>query len=176
MASVTAAPCTISSSGIKNFSLPRAARANASSVTFVTSSRSASQTTAGPAIGLKTHLPKSRVRRSSDAAPATCVMTDKPVKFGTVTPELVAFAVQDFHYKDVRERIWALSNAFNEELHALADAGCPVIQMEEPQIHLLAARGVVDKVINPEYMPRGSLRNSVLDPVAISASLNGTAP
>ncbi len=34
-------------------------------------------------------------------------MTDKPVKFGTVTPELVAFAVQDFHYKDVRERIWA---------------------------------------------------------------------
>jgi 5-methyltetrahydropteroyltriglutamate--homocysteine methyltransferase len=79
-------------------------------------------------------------------------MTDKPVKFGTVTPELVAFAVQDFYYKDVRERIWAISNAFNEELHALADAGCPVIQMEEPQIHLLAARGVVDKVINPEFM------------------------
>jgi 5-methyltetrahydropteroyltriglutamate--homocysteine methyltransferase len=79
-------------------------------------------------------------------------MTDKPVKFGTVTPELVAFAVQDFYYKDVRERIWALSDAFNEELHALADAGCPVIQMEEPQIHLLAARGVVDKVINPEFM------------------------
>src|SRR6188474_2047247 len=79
-------------------------------------------------------------------------MTDKPLKFGTVTPELVAFAVQDFHYKDVRERIWALSDAFNEELHALADAGCPVIQMEEPQIHLLPARGVVDKVINPEYM------------------------
>ena len=78
--------------------------------------------------------------------------SSKPVKFGTVTPELVAFAVQDFHYKDIRERIWALSDAFNEELHALADAGCPVIQMEEPQIHLLAARGVVDKVINPEYM------------------------
>jgi len=78
--------------------------------------------------------------------------TSKPVKFGTVTPELVAFAVQDFYYKDVRERIWALSDAFNEELHALADAGCPVIQMEEPQIHLLAARGVVDKVINPEFM------------------------
>jgi len=79
-------------------------------------------------------------------------MTDKPVKFGTVTPELVAFAVQDFHYKDIRERIWAISDAFNEELHALADAGCPVIQMEEPQVHLLAARGIVDDVINPEYM------------------------
>ena len=79
-------------------------------------------------------------------------LTHKPVKFGTVTPELVAFAVQDFYYKDIRERIWAISDAFNEELHALADAGCPVIQMEEPQIHLLAARGIVDKVINPEFM------------------------
>ena len=46
----------------------------------------------------------------------------------------------------------AISNALNEELNDLADAGCPVIQMEEPQIHLLAARGYVDDVINPEYM------------------------
>jgi 5-methyltetrahydropteroyltriglutamate--homocysteine methyltransferase len=79
-------------------------------------------------------------------------LTSKPVKFGTVTPELVAFAVQDEHYKDIRSRIWAISDAFNKELHDLADAGCQVIQMEEPQIHLLAARGIVDKVINPEYM------------------------
>ena len=79
-------------------------------------------------------------------------MTHKPVKFGTVTPELVAFAVQDYHYTDVRDRIWAISEAFNEELHELADAGCPVIQMEEPQVHLLAARGVVDDKINPEFM------------------------
>ena len=28
-------------------------------------------------------------------------LTTKPVKFGTVTPELVAFAVQDTHYKDL---------------------------------------------------------------------------
>ena len=79
-------------------------------------------------------------------------LTKKPVKFGTVTPELVAFAVQDEHYKDIRSRIWAISDAFNKELHDLADAGCPVIQMEEPQIHLLAARNYVDKVINPEFM------------------------
>src|SRR3990172_9276667 len=78
--------------------------------------------------------------------------TTKPVKFGTVTPELVAFAVQDEHYKDIPSRIMALSDAFNEELHDLADAGCSVIQMEEPQIHLLAARGIVDDVINPEFM------------------------
>ena len=82
-------------------------------------------------------------------------LTKKPVKFGTVTPELVAFAVQDEHYKSIPDRIMAISDAFNEELHDLADAGCPVIQMEEPQIHLLAARGFVDKVINPEFMLEG---------------------
>src|SRR5208282_3726353 len=41
-------------------------------------------------------------------------LTAKPVKFGTVTPELVAFAVQDGHYKDLPSRIMALSDAFNE--------------------------------------------------------------
>jgi 5-methyltetrahydropteroyltriglutamate--homocysteine methyltransferase len=79
-------------------------------------------------------------------------LTRRPVKFGTVTPELVAFAVQDQHYKDIPARIMAISDAFNEELHDLADAGCPIIQMEEPQIHLLAARGIVDDIINPEFM------------------------
>jgi 5-methyltetrahydropteroyltriglutamate--homocysteine methyltransferase len=79
-------------------------------------------------------------------------LTRKPVKFGTVTAELIAFAVLDRHYKDIVERIFAISDALNEELHELADAGCPVIQMEEPQIHLLAARGYVDKIINPELM------------------------
>ena len=79
-------------------------------------------------------------------------LTAKPVKFGTVTPELVAFAVQDEHYKDLPSRIMAMSDAFNQELHDLADAGCQVIQMEEPQIHLLAARGYIDPVINPEFM------------------------
>jgi 5-methyltetrahydropteroyltriglutamate--homocysteine methyltransferase len=79
-------------------------------------------------------------------------LTAKPVKFGTVTPELVAFAVQDEHYKSLPDRIMAMSDAFNEELHDLADAGCQVIQMEEPQIHLLAARGYKDPVITPEFM------------------------
>ncbi len=78
-------------------------------------------------------------------------LTAKPVKFGTVTPELVAFAVQDEYYKDVPSRIRALSDAFNHELHDLADAGCPVIQLEEPQIHLAAARGIVDQVITPAF-------------------------
>ncbi len=78
--------------------------------------------------------------------------TTKPVKFGTIMPELIAMAVRDLHYKDLRKAILAISDALNAELHELADAGCKVIQMEEPQIHLLAAKGLVDKVLNPGFM------------------------
>jgi 5-methyltetrahydropteroyltriglutamate--homocysteine methyltransferase len=78
-------------------------------------------------------------------------LTRKPVKFGTIGPELVAFAVADNHYKKVRDRIEAIADALNEELHDLADAGCAAIQFEEPQIHLLAVRNIVDDVINPAY-------------------------
>jgi 5-methyltetrahydropteroyltriglutamate--homocysteine methyltransferase len=73
------------------------------------------------------------------------------VKFGTIGPELVAFAVADRHYKNIKDRIYAISDALNEELHELADAGCEVIQFEEPQIHLLAVRNIVDAVINPQF-------------------------
>ena len=68
-------------------------------------------------------------------------MTTKPVKFGTILPELLAASVEDDFYKDPIERTWALSAALNEELNELADAGCPVIQLEEPQIHMVPARG-----------------------------------
>jgi 5-methyltetrahydropteroyltriglutamate--homocysteine methyltransferase len=62
------------------------------------------------------------------------------------------FVVQDRHYKSVPERMFALADAFNQEYHELADAGCPVIQIEEPQIHLIAVRNIVDAVINPKLM------------------------
>lgn len=79
-------------------------------------------------------------------------LTARPVKFGTITPELIAMSVRDLHYKDLRKAILAVSDALNEELHELADAGCKVIQMEEPQIHLLAAKGISDKVLNADFM------------------------
>ena len=79
-------------------------------------------------------------------------LTARPLKFGTVAPELVAYAVQDEHYKDLPSRIMALSDAFNKELHDLADAGCPVIQIEDPQLHLLAARPVPNKDITLDFM------------------------
>ena len=68
-------------------------------------------------------------------------LTKKPVKFGTILPELLAASVSDEHYKDPVERTWAFSDALNRELVELASAGCPVIQMEEPQIHMVPARG-----------------------------------
>src|ERR1017187_6863667 len=74
-----------------------------------------------------------------------------PLKFGTIGPELLALPVQDKHYKSIKDRILAIPEALNEELHSLADAGCPVIQFEEPQIHLLSIRKIVDDVINPAF-------------------------
>ncbi len=78
--------------------------------------------------------------------------TEKPVKFGGVSAEIVAFALQDKYYKSIPERIFAIADAFNAEYHELADAGCPVIQIEEPQLHLIAIRKIQDKVINQELM------------------------
>jgi 5-methyltetrahydropteroyltriglutamate--homocysteine methyltransferase len=68
-------------------------------------------------------------------------MTKRPVKFGTILPELLAASVADEHYKDPVERTMAFSAALNAELNELADAGCPVVQMEEPQIHMVPVRG-----------------------------------
>jgi 5-methyltetrahydropteroyltriglutamate--homocysteine methyltransferase len=79
-------------------------------------------------------------------------LTNKPVKFGTITAELIAMAVRDLHYKDLRKAILAVAEALNQELNELADAGCKVIQMEEPQIHLLAAKGISDGVLNADFM------------------------
>jgi 5-methyltetrahydropteroyltriglutamate--homocysteine methyltransferase len=79
-------------------------------------------------------------------------MTARPVKFGTIAPELLAFTVEDRHYDDVRSRIMAISDALNAELHLLADAGCAVIQIEEPQIHLAPARGMINDVISLEFL------------------------
>jgi 5-methyltetrahydropteroyltriglutamate--homocysteine methyltransferase len=68
-------------------------------------------------------------------------MTRRPVKFGTILPELLAASVADTYYTDPVARTMALSDALNAELNVLADAGCPVIQMEEPQIHMVPVRG-----------------------------------
>jgi 5-methyltetrahydropteroyltriglutamate--homocysteine methyltransferase len=77
-------------------------------------------------------------------------MTTRPVKFGTITPEFIALAAQDQHYKSRRDRIMAVSDALNAELHDLADAGCAAIQLEEPALHMPRKAG--DDDIGPDFM------------------------
>src|SRR5919201_1712337 len=43
--------------------------------------------------------------------------TVKPVKFGTITPELIAMSVRDLHYKELRKSILAVSDALIEALN-----------------------------------------------------------
>jgi 5-methyltetrahydropteroyltriglutamate--homocysteine methyltransferase len=63
-------------------------------------------------------------------------MTRRPVKFGTVTAEVIGMSIGDDYYHNPRALITALSEAMNEELLELARAGCPAIQIEEPPIHI----------------------------------------
>lgn len=77
-------------------------------------------------------------------------LTRKPVKFGAISGQMLATGVNDRHYKDRRELIMALSAAMNEELHDLATAGCPVIQVEEPAIHGMV--GVDDKEVTGDFL------------------------
>jgi 5-methyltetrahydropteroyltriglutamate--homocysteine methyltransferase len=76
--------------------------------------------------------------------------TDKPMKFGGISAqEVEALIVNDF-YKSRRELVMDLSATFNEEYHELADAGCPVIQIEEPTLHEVI--GIVDDpVMTPDF-------------------------
>jgi 5-methyltetrahydropteroyltriglutamate--homocysteine methyltransferase len=64
-------------------------------------------------------------------------MTVRPVKFGTITPELIGTSVGNDYYSSQEELLRDISAAMRDELLELADAGCAVIQMEEPNIHLV---------------------------------------
>jgi 5-methyltetrahydropteroyltriglutamate--homocysteine methyltransferase len=77
-------------------------------------------------------------------------LTRKPVKFGAISGQMLAIGVNDLHYKSRRDLTMALSAAMNEELNELADAGCPVIQVEEPAIHGMV--GVDDKEMTGDFL------------------------
>jgi 5-methyltetrahydropteroyltriglutamate--homocysteine methyltransferase len=67
-------------------------------------------------------------------------LTTRPVKFGTATPELIGGSIINDFYERQDQLMWDLSSAMNAELSELARAGCPVIQLEEPNIHLISIR------------------------------------
>ena len=67
--------------------------------------------------------------------------TDRPVKFGTISTQFVANMIElraDRYLPNKRDLMWDMATAMNSELRALADAGCRVIQIEEPLLHFVA--------------------------------------
>ena len=79
-------------------------------------------------------------------------LTAKPVKFGAPVAEVIGSQGSDQYYPDVRSRLVAISEALNAEFHAVADAGCPALQVEEPQLHLAAARGQLNDVLTVDFL------------------------
>jgi 5-methyltetrahydropteroyltriglutamate--homocysteine methyltransferase len=77
-------------------------------------------------------------------------LTSKPVKFGSVSGQLLEAIVRNEYYRDRRELVMDLSAALNEEYHGLADAGCPIIQIEEPSIHETVGI-IADPVMTPKF-------------------------
>ena len=64
----------------------------------------------------------------------------RPVKFGTCCSQVMGLFL-DIHtskYGDHRQVIWDMAVAMNTELKALRDAGCRLIQIEEPTLHFWA--------------------------------------
>jgi 5-methyltetrahydropteroyltriglutamate--homocysteine methyltransferase len=81
--------------------------------------------------------------------------TDRPVKFGTVSTQIVAGMLElrtDEYAPNKHDLMWELATAMNRELRKLADAGCKVIQIEEPLMHFVAAtsrdEGYIDFLID----------------------------
>ena len=67
-------------------------------------------------------------------------LTDRPVKFGTITPELIGTSIGNDYYPSQEALLRDISAAMREELVELADAGCGLVQMEEPNIHLIGVQ------------------------------------
>ncbi|NND50110.1 MAG: hypothetical protein HKN60_07645 [Rhizobiales bacterium] len=62
-------------------------------------------------------------------------MTDRPVKIGSVSAQILTLMLADEHYGDRAALLNALADALNGEYHALADAGAAIVQIEEPAVH-----------------------------------------
>ena len=62
-------------------------------------------------------------------------MTDKPVKFGSISPDCLESIVSNEFYPDRKQLVLDLCDVMRAEFHRLADSGCRVFQVEEPWVH-----------------------------------------
>jgi 5-methyltetrahydropteroyltriglutamate--homocysteine methyltransferase len=65
-------------------------------------------------------------------------LTDRPVKFGAICAPALASMLWNEFYPDDKAMILELCDIMNAEFRALAEAGCPIIQVEEPPHHMRA--------------------------------------
>ena len=67
-------------------------------------------------------------------------LTDRPVKFGTISAQCLSRMLWNQYYPSDRELILDLCDVMNAELRELAAAGCRLIQLEEPRHHFAAVQ------------------------------------
>ena len=63
-------------------------------------------------------------------------LSDRPVKFGTISAQSLASMIWDQHYSSDRELVLELSDIMNRELKELSASGCLLIQVEDPRHHI----------------------------------------
>lgn len=78
-------------------------------------------------------------------------LTSRPVKFGTIVPDLIGTSIGNDFYAKQEDLLFALGDAMHEELDDLAGAGCAIIQMEEPNIHLAGIQRGGGAMLPPEF-------------------------
>ena len=77
--------------------------------------------------------------------------TGRPVKITVPGPLTIGDSVADDFYRDPRTRGAALADALNVEIRRLAEAGCPVIQVDEP---VFARRTLDAQAFGLEHLER----------------------
>ena len=112
-------------------------------------------------------------------------LTDKPVKFGAICAPALASMLWNEFYPDDKQLVLDLCDIMNAEFREMADAGCPLIQVEEPPHHGRSAAaglhrgraGVPDRGVQPAACrrERGDLGAHLLGQSESAARLLGGA-
>jgi 5-methyltetrahydropteroyltriglutamate--homocysteine methyltransferase len=63
-------------------------------------------------------------------------LTDKPVKFGAISVDSLSHMIRNEAYDQYRDLLLDLADIANREYRRLAEAGCSIIQIEEPLHHI----------------------------------------